>query len=325
MRRRLLRALQIAVPLVILTVLGYQLGSDAFRPALAVVAPVPLTAALLLGGVAVGAHAARWRVLLRGAGLPLGRAEAVAEYYRASALNTVLPGGVAGDVLRAWRRRTGAPRGWRPGAASVLAERAAGVSVLLGVAAVVLATQAPPVSPAALAAGLAGVAWLVSWPSLRRLPPRDRAAVWAWSALSVVALFGLTAVVATSIGVAAGPGVLAVLGFALLAGMTVPLNLGGWGPREAAGALAAVMVGLPPAVGVATAAGYGLLATVSVLPGFLILVAHRPGRALRRGTGQVELDTHVVAEQETPGGRPEGLRQPVPTLEPQAGHPVTDQ
>jgi glycosyltransferase 2 family protein len=304
MRRRLLRALQIAVPLVILTALGYQLGSDAFRPALAVVAPVPLTAALLLGGVAVGAHAARWRVLLRGAGLPLGRAEAVAEYYRASALNTVLPGGVAGDVLRAWRRRTGAPQGWRPGAVSVLAERAAGVSVLLGVAAVVLATQAPPVSPAALAAGLACVAWLVSWPSLRRLAPRDRAAVWAWSALSVVALFGLTAVVATSIGIAEGPGVLAVLGFALLAGMTVPLSLGGWGPREAAGALAAVMVGLPPAVGVAAAAGYGLLATVSVLPGFLIMVAHRPDRALRRGTGQVELDTHVVAEQETPGGRP---------------------
>jgi glycosyltransferase 2 family protein len=290
-----------------------------------VVAPVPLLAALLLGGVAVVAHAERWRVVMHGAGLPLGRSEAVAEYYRSSALNSVLPGGVAGDVLRAWRQRTGAPRGWRAGAVSVLTERAAGLCLLLAVAAAVLFVLAPPVYPAVVATALAGVAWAVSRPALRRLSVRDRAAVWGWSAVALAALLGMTAVVAVTIGVADDPGVVAALGLALLAGTAVPLNLGGWGPREAAGALAAVMVGVPPAVGLAFAAGYGLLATVSVLPGFVVLGLHRPPRHVRGEGRQVELDADVVAEQEAPGGRPQGVSEAVVAVEAQPGHAVAHQ
>lgn len=274
-RRRLVVLLQVVVPVLILAVLANRFGSEAFRPALRVVSPGPLLAALLLGAVAVGANAARWRVVSRGAGLPLGRAEAVTEYYRACALNTVLPGGVAGDVLRAWRQRTGAPAGWRPGAVSVLAERAAGFCVLLGAAALVLTTQAPPFAPPLIAAALAGIAWLVARPWLRRLSRRDRFAVWAWSAVAMAALLGLTVVVAVALGVADDPTVLVVMGFALLAGTAIPFNLGGWGPREAVGGLAAAVVGLTPAMGVALAAGYGLLATVSVAPGFLTLFLSR--------------------------------------------------
>lgn len=275
-----MRTLQVVVPVVALTVLAYRLGPDAFRPALAVVSPLPLLSALALGGVAVGAHAARWRVMMRGAGLPIGRADAVAEYYRSSALNTVLPGGVAGDVLRAWRQRTGERQGWRPGAVSVLADRAAGVCVLLTVVAAVMLIEAPAL--AAVPAVLAVVAWSVAWPSLRRLSRRERAAVWGWSVLALTALLGLTVVVAATIGISGRPGAVATLGVALLAGTAVPLNLGGWGPREAAGALAAVLVGVPPAVGVGYAAGYGLLATVSVLPGFLLLGSlARSGRGVR--------------------------------------------
>ena len=69
---------------------------------------------------------------------PIGRREALAECYRASALNTVLPGGVAGDVLRAWRQRARAPEGWRPAAGSVLADRMTGLCLFLAAAAVVL-------------------------------------------------------------------------------------------------------------------------------------------------------------------------------------------
>jgi glycosyltransferase 2 family protein len=273
-------ALQVVVPVVALSVLAYRLGPDAFRPAFAVVAPVPLLAALVLGGVAVAAHAARWRVVMQGAGLRIGRAEALAEYYRSSALNAVLPGGVGGDVLRAWRQRTDAPQGWRPGAVSVLAERAAGVCVLLCTVSIVMLATAPGL--ATVAAALALVAWAVARPSLRRLRRRDQVAVWVWSGVSVAALLALTAVVAASVGVTARPAAVAFLGVALLAGTAVPLNLGGWGPREAAGALAATMVGVSPAVGVAFAAGYGLLATASVLPGFFMLGGlvrsrHAPG------------------------------------------------
>ena len=110
-----------------------------------------------------------------------------------------------------------------------------------------------------------------------------------------------------TIGVADSPEVVAALGLALLAGMAVPLNLGGWGPREAAGALAAAMFGLPPAVGVAFAAGYGLLATVSVLPGFIVVCSHRSRRAVAHGSGQVELDADVVVEKEPAERSPEGV------------------
>jgi glycosyltransferase 2 family protein len=79
--------------------------------------------------------------------------------------------------------------------------------------------------------------------------------------------------------------------------MAVPVNFGGWGPREAAGALAATLVGVPPAVGVAVSVGYGLLATVSVLPGFLVLVVEVGPTRARRG-GQVELDAHVLPQDE---------------------------
>jgi glycosyltransferase 2 family protein len=325
MRRGLLVTLQIGVPAVALAVLAYRLGPEAFRPALAVLAPGPLAAALLLGGVAVAANAARWRIVLRGAGLSLSRGQALAECYRATALNVVLPGGVAGDVLRAWRQRTGAPRGWQPGAVSVVTERAAGVALLLGGAAVLLLTTAAPVYPTAVVAVLACVAWAVSRPALRRLSRRERAAVWAWSALALAALLALTFVVAATLGVAHGPRVVAALGLALLAGMSIPLNVGGWGPREAAGALAATMFGVPAATGVALATGYGLLATVSVLPGFLVLCRNRVHRAVDRAAGQVELDADVVTEEEAPEGRPHGVREPVVAGEPDTGDAVAHQ
>jgi glycosyltransferase 2 family protein len=324
-RRHLLLALRIAVPLLALAVLAWRLGPEAFRPALAVLAPLPILAALLLGVVAVAANAARWRVVMHGAGLPISRIEAVAEYYRSAALNSVLPGGVAGDVLRAWRQRTGEPQGWRPGAVSVLAERAAGLCLLLVFAAVVLAFEAPPAYPAVIAVAMAAIAWVVCRPSLRRLHRRDRAAVWGWSALALASLFVLTVVAALAVGVDASSGAVASLGMVVLAGTAVPLNLGGWGPREAAGAVAAVMVGVAPAVGVSFAAGFGLLATVSVLPGFVVLGLGRLGRRVTRGTGEVELDADVVVEEEAPRGHPDGVSQPVTTLEPQAGHAVADQ
>ena len=80
--------------------------------------------------------------------------------------------------------------------------------------------------------------------------------------------------------------------------MAVPLSLGGWGPREGAGALAAIAVGMPAAVGVGVAAGYGLLAMVSVLPGFVALGNLPQAGAARRGSEQVQLDADVVTQHE---------------------------
>jgi uncharacterized membrane protein YbhN (UPF0104 family) len=295
--RSLLLALRIVLPIVLLAFLARRLGSGAFRPALDVVSALPLLAALVLGGVAVMAQSARWRVVMNGVGLPLRRRDALTECYRAGALNTVLPGGVAGDVLRAWRQRTGVPRGWRPGAGAVLAERSAGLCVLLLSAAGVLVFQSQRLIALALAA-LAFAAWLVGRPALRRLGMRQQVAVWVWSVIALAALVGLAVVAANAVGVEAGSGATLVLTLALLAGMAVPLSLGGWGPREGAGAVAAMLIGIPAAEGVAVAAGYGLLAMVSVLPGFVALGNLPQAGAARRRLDEVELDTDVVTERE---------------------------
>ena len=307
---RLLTVARVLLPFLLLGLLARRLGTQAFRPALEVVSPLPLLAALVLGGVAVAAQSARWRVVLGGSGLPLGRREALVECYRSSALNSVLPGGVAGDVLRAWRQRTGAPKGWQPGAVSVAAERIAGLCVLLVAVSAVLVAESQPVYAAA-AATLAVVAWMATRRPMSRLSRREQAAVWTWSVVALLALLALTVVVALAVGADAGPGVVATMGLVLLAGMAIPLSLGGWGPREAAGALAAVLVGAPPAVGVAVAAGYGLLATVSVLPGFLTLVipglaAARPERVVTAGRG--DGDRVAVADGSDEGRGPYAVR-----------------
>jgi hypothetical protein len=63
-----------------------------------------------------------------------------------------------------------------------------------------------------------------------------------------------------------------VLALIVLAGMAIPIGIGGFGPREAVAALAFGSVGLSAHAGVATAAAYGVLAAVSALPGVLVML-----------------------------------------------------
>lgn len=312
---------RVVVPVLILLVLIRRLGAAAFAPALGVVRPLPILAGLVLGGAAIAAQAARWRVVSRGLGLPVGPGEALTECYRSAALNSVLPGGVAGDVLRAWRQRTRSPRGWRPGAVSVLGERAAGLCVLLVTVAVVLGVVG--VWPAAAAAaGAAVVAWAVSRPSLRRLDLGRRLLVWAWSVVALLALLGMATAAAVAIGIHEPPAAVAAMEVVLLGGMAVPVNLGGWGPREAAAALAATLVHVSPAVGVSLAAGYGILSTVSVLPGVLVLVRPRRDDRRRARPAEVELHADVVTGDEATRRSAERVAEPVRSGEPQPGYAV---
>src|SRR5205085_2163997 len=84
-------AARVVVPIALLALLVIRVGAGAFRDALDVLAPLPLLGAILLGGVALSAQAARWRIVSAGAGIQLGRRQAIAEVYRAGALNVVLP------------------------------------------------------------------------------------------------------------------------------------------------------------------------------------------------------------------------------------------
>jgi hypothetical protein len=53
--------------------------------------------------------------------------------------------------------------------------------------------------------------------------------------------------------------------------MTLPLSIGGWGPREGVTAWAFGAAGLGAAGGVATAVVYGVMVFVSSLPGAAVL------------------------------------------------------
>jgi hypothetical protein len=61
----------------------------------------------------------------------------------------------------------------------------------------------------------------------------------------------------------------------VLLAMTIPLTLGGWGPREGVAAWAFAAAGLSAAQGVATATVYGVLVLVSSLPGVAVLLFRR--------------------------------------------------
>lgn len=60
-----------------------------------------------------------------------------------------------------------------------------------------------------------------------------------------------------------------------LVAMGLPVNVGGWGPREAVSALAFGAAGLGAEQGLATAVVYGVLAFVASLPGAWVLIARR--------------------------------------------------
>jgi hypothetical protein len=55
--------------------------------------------------------------------------------------------------------------------------------------------------------------------------------------------------------------------------MAVPLNIGGWGPREGMAAWAFSAAGLGVSQGVAAATAYGVMGLVATLPGAALLAA----------------------------------------------------
>lgn len=286
----------------VLAVAVWRFGVDAFLAGFRLVDARAVAAALGVGLLTTLLCAARWRLVARRLGLPLGLGEAVADYYRAGFLNAVLPVGVLGDADRAVRhgRRTGdLGRGVR----AVVLERAGGQVVLLASAAVALAVSPSVVVGRGLAAGLGvGVAVLVAVVAVGGLVarwwPRARAALTATVAdlrrglardtwpgvllLSAGALAGhlaLFLVAARTAGASAPVAdLLPLLVLALLA-MGLPMNVGGFGPREAFAAVAFGAAGLGAALGLTVAVTYGVLALVASLPGAGFVLAGARARA----------------------------------------------
>jgi uncharacterized membrane protein YbhN (UPF0104 family) len=296
----------------LLVALVARLGHRAVADGVASIGLGAVLAALALGLLTTGASAARWCLVARGVGLRLPLAVAVAGCYRAVFLNSVLPAGVLGDVHRAvgYGRQIGdVGRGVRVVALERVTGQAAivvlGLATLLGARPALLATAVHALRPGGpgtaelLATVVAAAAigfWLARAPRAAGLRAAGRTAladargavlarsIWpALLGLSVVTLAGYLAlfvVAARAAGVAAPLRDLLPLLVLGLLSMVLPLNVGGWGPREGITAVAFGAVGFGAAQGLATAVVYGVLSLVACLPGAVVLLASvlRPNR-----------------------------------------------
>ncbi|WKX23331.1 lysylphosphatidylglycerol synthase transmembrane domain-containing protein [Streptomyces sp. HUAS CX7] len=301
-RRRALRThLGTLAGVAILGVLLWRTGAGPLLGGLRGIDAPTLLAALGIGLVTTVCSAWRWALVARGLRIRLPLVPAVADYYRALFLNAALPGGVLGDVHRAVRHGRSAGDLGR-GVRSVVLERVAGQIALTLLAVVVLLTMPSPVRAGARhAAPLVGMALVGSLAVLLALrmsrapaptPRKGRAPramlaeareallsrrnlprVALSSAVVLAGYLAMFLLAARAAGSAASASVLTPLAVLALLAMTLPLNVGGWGPREGVTAWAFGAAGLGAGTGLGVAAVYGVLSLVASLPGAVVLVA----------------------------------------------------
>ena len=303
--------LRLAAAVSVLWFLGRQVGAAPFKDGLRAVTWQAVVAAVTLTALTTVCSAWRWRVVARVLGVGIGLPSAVGAYYRSLFLNSVLIGGVLGDVHRAvthGRRAGDVAAGLR----AVAWERLCGQVVQAAATAVVLLTLASPARPAlpyvlagvAAVAVLAGCAALVVRGLARRGQSRLTLAARAVSAdlrhgllapdvwpqltlASVLVVAGHTAtfvIAARTAGSTAPLGELIALLMVVQTATVIPLSIGGWGLREGAAAWAFGAAGLGAATGVTVAILYAVLMLTAVAPGAGLLLRDAVRR--RRDPGQ---------------------------------------
>ena len=297
----------------ILAALLWRLGTGAFLEGLRVIDATTLGIAFGIGVATTVLSAWRWCLVARGLGLRLSFRTAVADYYKALFINAALPGGVLGDVDRAVRHGRDEGDVARSVRAVVL-ERTAGQLALFVVGAAVLLTVPSPalahlrehgraVALAFAALAVAGALVLLAVGKLRSGASRwargarlaitevrsallSRRYGFGVAVASTVVLAGhlATFVVAARAAGSEAP-VLRLIPLMLLAllAMTIPLSVGGWGPREGVTAWAFGAAGLSAAQGLTISVVYGVFAFVAALPGLVVIVSRAAAGMRARG------------------------------------------
>lgn len=271
------RIAMLAASLLLLAVVAWMVGSQALVAGWAAVTPSTILAALLLGLVATAAQAWRWRTLAGHRGLVVSRRRALGDCYVSTLGNMLLPGGLGGDAARVAVYRDRGNRRWVSPLLALGAERLSATTLLFAVASVSFFSRSAPLALAA--ATLALLCLAASLWCLHGLCALQSLLVWISSAVGVGALVGLYLVAMSSFGGPVVP-VVAVVG---LASMSIPLGVGGWGVRELSVGVLASTLGVTGSYAVETATAYGLLATISCLPGVAVLLLRLPrsGRRTR--------------------------------------------
>lgn len=275
------------ISLLLLVVAARLVGTQALLDGWAALTPVTVLAALLAGLAATSTQALRWRILAGQRGIALTYRRALADCYASSLGNMVLPGGLGGDAARVAVYRNRGDQRWTSPLVALGAERLSATTVLFTVAAVTLLPLSGPWSAAG--AAVAMVCLMAALWCMRGLGTTRAVIVWASSAVGVLSLVALYLAGMSALDGPVVP-VLAVVG---LASMSVPLGVGGWGVREVVVAVLAPTLAVTGDHAVATATAYGLLATVSCLPGVAVLVASGWGRRGGAGAGADAPTAHV--------------------------------
>lgn len=342
---------------VILGALLWHLGTGVLLDGLRRIDATTLVLALLTGVATTVLSAWRWALVARSLKMRLPLGAAVADYYRALFLNAALPGGVLGDVHRAVRHGKDAGDLGR-GVRSVVLERVAGQIALTVVGGAVLLTMPSPVraevrsfAPLVLLAVVGALAVVLALRMNRTADPRRGRALRATLAearegllsrrngpgvalSSLLVLAGHIGMFVLAARVAGSPAsVAALIPLAVLAlvAMGLPLNVGGFGPREGVTAWAFGAAGLGASSGVAVAVVYGVLSFVAALPGAVVLVARwytglraGSGQAPEPGTGYSRPSSEVRSEKYAPKDSARLASSSFPfSAEPSEGRPMT--
>ncbi len=252
-----------------------------------------------LAAVTTGACAWRWHLVATELGVAIRPRTAVAACYRSQFLNTVLPGGVLGDVHRGVMHGRSA-RATGRALRAVGWERFAGQVVQAAVAVVVLLVLPSPVGPlvpwavalvgvlllaVALVAGRISGAGSSRWHRVVRvirhdvrfalLGRRSWPGIVAASAVAVTGHVAMYVLAVRAVGITAPLSTVLPLAVLVLVAAGLPLNLAGWGPREGMAAWAFAAAGLGAGPGVAAAVAFGAMGFVATLPGLVVLLAVR--------------------------------------------------
>lgn len=303
MTLRMPRWLRVLLALALLALLWRMVDGQQVLARLAAADPAWMAVAVALLMAQTLLSALRWRLIAGRLGHPMATGWALREYFLAQTVNLALPGGVAGDALRALR--AGAVAGLRQAGQAVIFERLAGQAALVAVTLVAAgwlwlrggALPLPLAAGFALLAGACALGALVL-ALLRRRPAvagwlaaarhavleRDVVAAQAGLSLASVAANILSfAAAAAAVGlVLPADAIFAVIPLVLFA-MLVPLTVGGWGLREGAAVAILPLVGATPEGALAASALFGLLfLTSAILGAGLSALA---GAVARRGGG----------------------------------------
>jgi len=296
--------LRVSVSIGLLLGLAWWVDLDTVGSRLAGMRPSWVLLAVVISVVQVAVLAWRWRFTARRLGVDLSFASAWREYYLSIFLNQVLPGGVLGDVSRAWRQARAQTRLEEPGGPAVRAvifERLSAQAVMTTVAVVSLLALPLTVDAGsrmvmfwagagAVIIVVAVLVWIRRQSSAQSLSGRVLAdlrsahlsgpafAAQSASASIVVGTYLATYVAAArAVGVETPLPVLLPLVAPVLMTMLIPVTVAGWGLREGAAAALWAAVGLTAADGVVVSVTYGLLVLIGSFPGALFLA--NPGRS----------------------------------------------